>query len=241
MAGFTPKKFDLLFDGLKPSEITAAQIVDCARLSGAELTLQDLKGAIDAHRLREGAISLRDWRLLLALQVGDVALKAREAFALLDQDGDGFVELNALKRLIKLFEVSNQTADAIAIEIARDGSEHIDLQHLLDYLPEQFEPHPRAYVGAHRSVDPHAAAKDAGSHGNGTAKLQSNNLKGTSPLQMQIGWFRLIQGAAYRSFRESYSANSETHLRAYDLAFSLSDFVRSANSAVDLFLAVGIV
>ena len=241
MAGFTPKKFDLLFDGLKPSEITAAQIVDCARLSGAELTLQDLKGAIEAHRLREGAISLRDWRLLLALQLGDLALKAREAFALLDQDGDGFVELNALKRLIKLFEVSNQTADAIAIEIARDGSEHIDLQHLLDYLPEQFEPHPRAYVGAHRSVDPHAAAKDAGSHGNGTAKLQSNNLKGTSPLQMQIGWFRLIQGAAYRSFRESYSANSETHLRAYDLPYTISDFVRFVNAAVDLFLALGIV
>jgi len=241
VAGLTPQTFDCLFDGLKPSEITAAQMVDRARVSGAELTLKDLKGVLDTHRLREGAMSLRDWRLLLVLQFGDVALKAREAFALLDQDGDGLVELNALKRLIQLFEVSTQTSDAIAIEIARDGSEYFDLQHLLDYLPEQFESHPRAFVGAHRSVDAHAATKKAASHGHGTAKHKSHILKGTSPLQMQIGWFRLIQGAAYRSFRESYSANSETHLRAYDLPYTISDFVRFVNAAVDLYLALGIV
>ena len=216
-------------------------MVDRARVNGAELTLKDLKGVLETHRLREGAMSLRDWRLLLALQLGDVALKAREAFALLDQNGDGLVELNALKRLIQLFEVSSQTSDAIAIEIARDGSESFDLQHLLDYLPEQFESHPRAFVGAHRWVDAHAATKKAASDGNGSAKHKSHILKGTSPLQMQIGWFRLIQGAAYRSFRESYSANSETHLRAYDLPYTISDFVRFVNAAVDLYLALGIV
>ena len=241
MAGFTPQTFDLLFAGLKPSEIKAAQMFERARVSGADLTLQDLRDALNAHRLREGAMCLRDWRLLLALQVGDVALKAREAFALLDEDGDGLVDLNALKRLMHLFEVSNHAADSIAIEIARDGSEQINLQQLLDYLPEKFEPHPRAFVGAHRLVDAHDASKRVASHGNGTAKLKSHNLNGTSPLQMQIGWFRLIQGAAYRSFRESYSANSETHLRAYDLPYTISDFVRFVNAAVDLYLALGIV
>ena len=58
---------------------------------------------------------------------------------------------------------------------------------------------------------------------------------------MQIGWFRLIQGAAYRSFRESYSANSETHLRAYDLPYTIPDFVRFVNAAVDFYLSLGIV
>ena len=82
MAGLTPQIFDRFFDGLKPSEITVANLVDHARESGVQLTLQDLKGVLDTHRLREGAMSLRDWRLLLALQLGDVALKAREAFAL---------------------------------------------------------------------------------------------------------------------------------------------------------------
>ena len=241
MARLTLQIFDHLFDGLKPSEITAVQLVDRARESGVELTLHHLKGALDAHLLRESSMCLRDWRLLLALQLGDVALKAREAFSLLDLDGDGLVELNALKRFIHFFQVSKQTADAIAIEIARDGSEHFDLQHLLDYLPDQFESHPRAYVGAHRSVPSHTSTNEAASHGNGRPTLTTHNPKGTSPLQMQIGWFRLIQGAAYRSFRESYSANSETHLRAYDLPYTISDFVRFVNAAVDLYLVLGIV
>ena len=64
MAGFTPQVFDHLFDGLKASEITPALLVDRARARGAEITLEDLKGAIDAHRLRGVAISLQDWRLL---------------------------------------------------------------------------------------------------------------------------------------------------------------------------------
>ena len=53
--------------------------------------------------------------------------------------------------------------------------------------------------------------------------------------------FRLIQGAAYRSFRESYSAHSETHLRAYDLPYTIPDFVSFVNAAIDLYLSLGIV
>ena len=57
---------------------------------------------------------------------------------------------------------------------------------------------------------------------------------------MQIGLFRLLQGAAYRSFRESYSANSETHLRAYDLPYTIPDFCRFVNAALHYHLALGI-
>ncbi len=64
---------------------------------------------------------------------------------------------------------------------------------------------------------------------------------GTSPLQMRIGLFRLLQGAAYRSFRENYSANSETHLRAYDLPYTIPNFVRFVNAALDLYQSLGIV
>ena len=53
MAAFTPQIFDLFFDGLKPSDITAELMVDRARVSGAELTLEDLKGILDTHRLRD--------------------------------------------------------------------------------------------------------------------------------------------------------------------------------------------
>ena len=241
MATFPPSSFDELFEGLSQSGMTAEVLAERVQKRGGSLTRHDLIGAIDAHHLKEESISLRDWRLLLALQVGDAEIKAREAFSLLDSKGEGTIELSSLKRLIQLFEVSEQTADAIAIEIARDGSDRIDVQHLLDYLPQGFESHPRAYAGGHRAVEPpRASALPDGSAGT-SIKVDPANHQGTSPLQMQIGLFRLIQGAAYRSFRESYSANSETHLRAYDLPYTIPDFVRFVNAAVDLYLSLGIV
>ena len=115
----------------------------------------------------------------------------------------------------------------------------IKLERLLAYLPNDFSHHPKAYSGQHRGIPPRQF-----NHAEGTKsslKLDEKSIQGTSPLQMQIGLFRLLQGAAYRSFRESYSANSETHLRAYDLPYTIPNFVRFVNAALDLFLSLGIV
>ena len=62
-----------------------------------------------------------------------------------------------------------------------------------------------------------------------------------SPLQMQTGFFRLLQGAAYRTFRESYSANSESHLRARDLPYTMSDFAVFVRSATEFYLSLELV
>ena len=241
MALLSSSQFNQLFEALPASGGTADEIVSRVEAAGGHLNRDALRGAIDAHHLRDGAISTRDWRLLLALQLGDQEVKAREAFSLLDSAGAGTIELKLIKRLIQLFEVSEQTADAIAIEMARDGSERIDIHHLLDYLPQDFESHPRAYAGGHRTVEPPRASSLSERWSRDPDKPDASKQQGTSPLQMQIGWFRLIQGAAYRSFRESYSANSETHLRAYDLPYTILDFVRFVNAAVDLYLSLGIV
>ena len=238
---FSSSHFNQLFEALPASGVMADEIVSRVEAAGGHLNREALGGAIDAHHLRDGAISTRDWRLLLALQLGDPEVKAREAFSLMDASGAGTIELKLIKRLIQLFEVSEQTADAIAIEMARDGSERIDIHHLLDYLPQGFESHPRAYAGGHRTVEPPRASSASGRWSRDGEKPDATKQQGTSPLQMQIGWFRLIQGAAYRSFRESYSANSETHLRAYDLPYTIPDFVRFVNAAVDLYLSLGIV
>ena len=241
MVLLSSSQFNQLFEALPASGGTADEIVSRVEAAGGHLNRDALRGAIDAHHLRDGAISTRDWRLLLALQLGDQEVKAREAFSLLDSAGAGTIELKLIKRLIQLFEVSEQTADAIAIEMARDGSERIDIHHLLDYLPQDFESHPRAYAGGHRTVEPPRASSLSERWSRDADKPDASKQQGTSPLQMQIGWFRLIQGAAYRSFRESYSANSETHLRAYDLPYTIPDFVRFVNAAVDLYLSLGIV
>ena len=241
MVQLSSARFDQLVDALPASGASVDEIVARVEAAGASLNREDLAGAMAAHRLRDGAISRRDWRLLLALQLGDQEVKARQAFALLDPTGTGTVDLALIKRLIQLFEVSEQTAEAIVIEMARDGSERIDLQRMLDYLPRGFEAHPRAYAGGHRSVTPPRASTLPMLGKRDANAPDLSKQQGTSPLQMQIGWFRLIQGAAYRSFRESYSANSETHLRAYDLPYTISDFVQFVNAAVDLYLSLGIV
>ena len=64
---------------------------------------------------------------------------------------------------------------------------------------------------------------------------QQENKRGTSRLQMQIGLFRLIQGAAYRSFRESFSANHETHLRVRNLPYTITDFAQFVKTAIALY------
>lgn len=66
-------------------------------------------------------------------------------------------------------------------------------------------------------------------------------MRGTSLLQMQIGLSRLIQGAAYRCFRESFSANHETHLPVRNLPYRISEFVPFVRTAVALYKSLGVV
>ena len=70
---------------------------------------------------------------------------------------------------------------------------------------------------------------------------QADKKRGTSRLEMQIGLFRLIQGAAYRSFRESFSANHETHLRVRNLPYRIVDFVQFVRCAIGLYKGLGVV
>ena len=70
---------------------------------------------------------------------------------------------------------------------------------------------------------------------------QGEKKRGTSRLEMQIGLFRLIQGAAYRSFRESFCANHETHLCVRDLPYRIADFVQFVRSAIALYKGLGVV
>ncbi|HEY9630278.1 MAG TPA: EF-hand domain-containing protein [Coleofasciculaceae cyanobacterium] len=70
---------------------------------------------------------------------------------------------------------------------------------------------------------------------------QNEKVRATSRLQMQIGLFRLIQGAAYRCFRESFSANHETHLQVRNLPYRITDFVPFVQTALSLYKGLGIV
>ncbi len=69
----------------------------------------------------------------------------------------------------------------------------------------------------------------------------SDQRRGTSRLQMQIGLFRLLQGAAYRCFRKSLCANHQTHLCVKDLPYTIADFVQFVKTAIELYKQLGVV
>ncbi|WP_413442521.1 ERV1/ALR-related protein [Synechococcus sp. MIT S1220] len=242
MASLDSSSFEQLFSTLKKVPISADVLVKQVQELGGTLTLTELESVLTSNRLQPDALTDQQWRQLMALQIGTIQVKAQEAFNLLDSNKDGVVELSVLRRLLQLFDVSQHTAEALTNELCGDGSDRVNFETFLAYLPNHFSTHPRAYVGAHRPVSvqgPSQSCNHRQSSGSGGEGLSSN--AGTSPLQMQIGFFRLIQGAAYRSFRESYSAHSETHLRAYDLPYTIPDFVSFVNAAIDLYLSLGIV
>ena len=231
---------------------------------GLTLETSELLAALRSYRLPLSGLSEEQLRLLLTVLLGDQQLRGREAFRLLAAGGRT-VTLESLERLLALFEIPAETARAIALEVDQDGGEAISCEKFLAYLPTDFDPHPRAYratqtgtafletsrpgraaAASAAGISPPQAPSSAVA-GEPPSTLRPDPLAagdsrlGTSPLQMQIGLFRLLQGAAYRSFRESYSANSETHLRAYDLPYTIPDFCRFVNAALDYYLSLGIV
>ncbi|WP_205910359.1 ERV1/ALR-related protein [Rhizobium sp. FKL33] len=188
----------------------------------------------------------------IALLAGDAALRIKLAHQVLEHDGGGRVSVKAFARLLEIFGLSPEEAEAVVVEISGDGSDDLSQQAFLRFLSDDFSAHPKAFRAA-------PAARISGEVADSVLAEVSvpvarpspkadpvladvvTELGGTSPLQMQIGFFRLMQGAAYRCFRASYSANSETHLRAYDLPYTIVNFVAFANHAIDYYEALGVV
>ena len=90
MSALTPDSFERLFDGLQEVTITPALLVEHASAVNVDIDADDLEMALLTHHLQADEVSPKGWRQLLALQVGDLEVKAREAFDLLDMDGDGW-------------------------------------------------------------------------------------------------------------------------------------------------------
>ncbi|MBM5800951.1 MAG: EF-hand domain-containing protein, partial [Cyanobacteria bacterium K_DeepCast_35m_m2_023] len=176
-------------------------------------------------------------RLLLTVLAGSQTLRCEEAYGVLARACPDGVSVAVLKRLLTIFDLTDSEAEAIAIAMDRDGGGLITRDDFQAFLPEHFSRHPRSYHAthlAHRTSNPEAdSPREAAPAPAAMPPATATEVGGTSPLQMQIGLFRLLQGAAYRSFRASYSANSETHLRAYDLPYTIDNFGRFVDAAVD--------
>jgi len=216
---------------------------------GVTVSTSEAETLIRSLHLREMPSGGRG-RLLLTALAGDQRLRCAEAYGLLAQASPSGVSVALLKQLLQIFELDPAEAEAMAVAIDRDGGGEISRDDFLAFLPESFSRHPRSYHASHTGYRVGAADAPSSSRapgpaspapGAGSAPSANPSSGGTSPLQLQIGLFRLLQGAAYRSFRASYSANSETHLRAYDLPYTIENFGRFVDAAVSFYSALGVV
>lgn len=236
----------------------AARLAATCHAEGVDVCEAEAQTLINSLQLRTMPASGQG-RLLLTALGGDQTLRCAEAYGLLAQACPDGVNVAVLQTLLQIFELEPAEANEIAVAIDRDGGGLITREDFLAYLPEHFCRHPRSYHASHtgyrrgRAATPsqpqtrspetaRAATAPAVAQASGNANPNASlKAGGTSPLQLQIGLFRLLQGAAYRSFRASYSANSETHLRAYDLPYTIENFGRFVEAAVDLYSALGVV
>ena len=241
------------------SEAYAVNLAQACRSENLNLAAADIETLMQAFRIKK-VPNASHTRLLLTVLAGDQVLRTEEAYGVLAKGNPEGVTVNLIRQMLVIFGLEDAVAETIALQINQDGSGSITRDEFVSFLPSQFSRHPKAYHATHLGYSeahanpqwdaPSNAASKSANQSLSTpnpAILQprtpapSNDRKGSSPLQMQIGLFRLLQGAAYRSFRASYSANSETHLRAYDLPYTIGNFGQLVNAAVDLYSALGIV
>ncbi|MCY1060107.1 EF-hand domain-containing protein [Nannocystis sp. SCPEA4] len=172
-------------------------------------------------------------------QVGLTARELDEMIKEVDVDGDGsigFAEFCQLAQAVPTrpsgaletaAPLGSPAANAAAIAGAVDARERAESEP--EAAPAADEPQATVEVEIARLREQNARDSQAG------------KVRGTSILQLQIGLFRLIQGAAYRCFRESFSANHETHLRVRNLPYRITEFVPFVRTAMGLYKALGVV
>lgn len=219
--------------------------------------LKDTGTAISASELAfafrdasgPGEMSVEEFRNHAIPAIGTEDLRHRHAFGHLCDGGDS-ISTAAMAQALEQLGCSRTAAEAIAAELDRDGDDRISLPDIRFFLTDDdagqragagyraTHVHP-ARVG--RDSAPRAASPNRTAHGAKGDAASTDAFATVSALEMQIGFFRLVQGAAYRSFRENYSAHSDTHLRARDLPYTVPDFAEFVSAAVAFHLCLGLV
>ena len=206
-----------------------------------KISLDTLLTSFNSYKLDYKTLTKKNIKILFYILCGSPEAKAKFAFQLIDKDKSKIIKSVKLKNIFKLIGIDETSIEKLLLELSQDGSEEITESNFVNFLPQDFNSHPKSYKSIHKNVIKNSITINKDFKESKKRLIKFQTLKGTSTLQMQIGFFRLLQGAAYRSFRESFSANCETHLRAYDLPYSIKEFVQFVKSFVEYYLSLGIV
>ncbi|NNL84924.1 MAG: histidine kinase, partial [Myxococcales bacterium] len=209
--------------------------------------------AIIAEVYRDGpdAISFEDFQALMASEPGDREVRLRQAFDALDTHHKGQIEFADLEPVMVRFGIGFDELKAMFQIVDTDGDGSISFAEFSELMPadsDQETARSDVHEFEHfdrRTVRPGIASDDRKASTRTRPERNADEspveASGTSLLQLQIGIFRLIQGAAYRCFRESFSENYETHLRVRNLPYRISDFVEFTELTLTLYKRLGVV
>lgn len=224
---------------LRPGEPTESVLADVLRARGTSMSPQEVSFALHGANRPDMLTAARFTDCIVAL-LGAPALRRRHAFSAFPAAKDGTIAKADLLAVIQAFDDNADEAVLLADEIDADGDGRIAPGDLDRFLATSPGPKPGAYRASHVAAHHLGSGKHSAANGARPPRPKGDGA-GISPLDLRIGFFRLMQGAAYRSFRENYAANSETHVRARDLPYTVEDFARFTTATIDYYLALGIV
>ncbi|WP_405404177.1 hypothetical protein [Paracoccus sp. Ld10] len=214
-------------------------LADVLRARGTIMSPQEVSFALHGANRRDTLTAERFADCMVAL-LGAPALRRRHAFAAFPAAPDGTIAKADLLAVILAFADDADEATLLSDDIDADGDGRISLSDLDHFVATSPAPQPGVYRASHVAAHHVGSGTYSAADAVLPSRPQGDNA-GMSPLALKIGFFRLMQGAAYRSFRENYAANSETHIRARDLPYTVEDFAHFTTAAIDYYLALGIV
>lgn len=259
-----------VFDADGSGAISPEELGQVMRSLGQNPTSEQLRTMIKEVDVDlSGTIDFEEFKALMVATHGDRASRLKLAFSVFDEDGNGEITANEMTDVMSQFGLTEEELAEMLKEVDEDGDGTIEFEEFCKLVPEESEISPTSYqdspipraISAKTSDAPSTTTGTTAPSGTSTATPEAPDVdpeiarlqeilakhphqepgRGTSRLQMQMGLFRLIQGAAYRSFRENFSANNETHLRAKKLPYRISDFVKFVDRAIALYKGLGIV
>jgi Ca2+-binding EF-hand superfamily protein len=247
-----------VFDTDNSGAISAVELGQVLKSLGQPLNpteIRDLIKEVDTDR--SGSIDFDEFKTLMIAKQGDRQSRLELAFSIFDKDHSGHITANEMQSVMSQFGLTDVELNALIKEVDEDGDGSIGFAEFCQILPPETSKDPEpvtenipAPQPISKQTNPNATPKSSptepetnlGQLPDAIAQKPANTKKqGTSRFQMQIGMFRLIQGAAYRCFRASFSANHETHLQVKSLPYRISDFVAFVQTSIALYKELDIV